>query len=46
MCFGDTALEMALALLDDGIPEEAIPVALAPYVPEAMELDLPFSVAE
>lgn len=48
MCFGHSPLEMALSLLEDDIPEEALAAALAASqvhlgLPEA---DLPFTVGE
>lgn len=47
MCFGNTPLEVALALLEDGIPEEALATALAAsQVAGLTDADLPFSVAE
>jgi len=49
MCFGHSPLEMALSLLEDGISEEALPLALAAQVHHLDALadaDLPFSVAD
>ena len=48
MRFGHTPLEVALALLEDGIPEENLPSALAAQAPLAglMDAELPFAVAD
>jgi hypothetical protein len=50
MCTCHPALEMALSLLDDGIPEEALAAALAcaavPGLADLTEADLPFTVSE
>lgn len=50
MCSGNSPIEMALSLLDEGIPEEALAAALAASQVHAVagltDADLPFAVAE
>lgn len=48
MCSRDETLHVVLEMLEDGIPEEAIPTGLAAYAPVAglLDADLPFAVAD
>jgi hypothetical protein len=45
---GNSPLEVALALLEDGLPEENLSAALAAHAPVAgnVDGDLPFAVAD
>lgn len=48
MCSRDETLHVVLEMLEDGIPEEAIPAGLAAYASVAglLDADLPFAVAD
>lgn len=48
MCARDEAIHVVLEMLEEGIPEEAIPAGLAAYASVAglLEADLPFAVAD
>jgi hypothetical protein len=48
MCARDETLYVVLEMLEDGIPEEAIPAGLAAHAAVAglVDSDLPFAVAD